>query len=315
MASPIEVHKFNAFSDSVRHLAQQMDSRVAPTFMFEPIEGEKKFFNIFGKVTVKEQLERSEQANYDETPRTRRMITRKIFKYEELFDNDWDAGQLVAGLQPESGLVEEVAFAFNRKKDNLAIVAFDADAQSGKDGLTAVSFPAGQDIDVQTGEDTASGLGVYEIEDSGTDLSFNLGKLREARRLLTEADVPEPYFCAVHPGEMAVLLAAIRITSGDFAALRALDSGKIDHFLGFTFIETTEIPKHTSDLNRYCYCYSPRGMMFGLEPGGDMTVSIDPIPERSGSTQLLVKMRAAATRIHEDHVVRINNLIAAPYRA
>ena len=105
-------------------------------------------------------------------------------------------------------LVQVVSSAIGRRQDQIIL-----DALSG----SSTSLTVGNDI-------------------GGTDSNLNVAKLREAKRLLDGNNVPmDNRHMIIHADSLASLLSETSVTSSDFNTVKALVSGEVNTFLGFTF--------------------------------------------------------------------------------
>ena len=128
---------------------------------------------------------------------------------------DWNAAeysdifsQAKVNFDERQELVQVLGNAIGRRQDQLIL-----------DALTA-----------------ASGTGTVSNDIGGSDTNLNVAKLREAKRLLDRANVPpEGRNIILHASGLASLLSETAVTSSDFNTVKALVSGEINTFLGFTF--------------------------------------------------------------------------------
>ena len=128
---------------------------------------------------------------------------------------DWNAAeysdifmQQKVNFDERQELVQVVANAIGRRQDQLII-----------DALTASS----------TSNTVSNDIG-------GTDTNLNLDKLLAAKKLLDKGNVPpQDRHMVIHANSLASILAEQKLTSSDYASVKALVSGEINTFLGFTF--------------------------------------------------------------------------------
>jgi hypothetical protein len=128
---------------------------------------------------------------------------------------DWNAAeysdifmQQKVNFDERQELVQVVANAIGRRQDQLIIDALEGSGTS----LTVTN-----DI-------------------GGTDTNLNVAKLREAKKLLDKGNVPpQDRHVVLHANNLAALLSETEVTSSDFNTVKALVSGEINTFLGFTF--------------------------------------------------------------------------------
>jgi hypothetical protein len=128
---------------------------------------------------------------------------------------DWNAAeysdifmQQKVNFDERQELVQVVANAIGRRQDQLLI-----------DALTASS----------TTKTVSNDIG-------GTDTNLNLDKLLEAKKLLDSGNVPpQDRHMVIHANSLASILSEQKLTSSDYASVKALVAGEINTFLGFNF--------------------------------------------------------------------------------
>lgn len=128
---------------------------------------------------------------------------------------DWNAAeysdifsQAKVNFDERNELVKVVANAIGRRQDQLILDALAASSTS---------------------------LTVTEDE-GGTDTGLNVAKLRAAKKALDKNNVPmDNRHIIIHANSLASLLGETAVTSTDFNTVRALVSGELNTFLGFTF--------------------------------------------------------------------------------
>ena len=128
---------------------------------------------------------------------------------------DWNAAeysdifmQQKVNFDERQELVQVVANAIGRRQDQLII-----------DALTASS----------TSNTVSNDIG-------GTDTNLNLDKLLDAKKKLDAGNVPpQDRHMVIHANSLSSLLAEQKLTSSDYASVKALVAGEINTFLGFNF--------------------------------------------------------------------------------
>ena len=128
---------------------------------------------------------------------------------------DWNAAeysdifmQQKVNFDERQELVQVVANAIGRRQDQLIIDALHA---------SGTSLTVDNDI-------------------GGADSNLNVAKLREAKKLLDKNNVPpQDRHVVIHANSLASLLSETAVTSSDFNTVKALVSGEINTYLGFTF--------------------------------------------------------------------------------
>jgi len=128
---------------------------------------------------------------------------------------DWNAAeysdifmQQKVNFDERQELVQVVSSAIGRRQDQLLL-----------DALTASS----------TSNTVSNDIG-------GTDTNLNLDKLLAAKKLLDKGNVPpQDRHMVIHANSLASILGEQKLTSSDYASVKALVAGEINTFLGFTF--------------------------------------------------------------------------------
>jgi hypothetical protein len=118
----------------------------------------------------------------------------------------------------------------------------------------------------------------------GTDSNLNVAKLREAKRLLDQDNVPmDGRTILVHANSLTALLGETEVTSSDFNSVRALVTGELNTFLGFRFITFGDrdeggLPVDGSnDRTLYAFHRDAVGMAIGM----NMSTRVDYIAEKT----------------------------------
>ena len=151
---------------------------------------------------------------------------------------------------------------------------------------------------------------------------FTMAKWRQANRILDNGGVPRGGRTALLSAfAIEDLLADATVTSKDYADLAALEQGTIagKYFMGATVkVISDALPDDTATLTggvadpllpktgdiRSCFLYHHDAV--GLSIGKVATPEVDKRPDKMNSWQVLVQCSAAAVRILDGGVVRIN---------
>ena len=198
---------------------------------------------------------------------------------------DWNAAeysdifsQAKVNFDERNELVKVVANAIGRRQDQLILNALAASSTS---------------------------LIVTEDE-GGTDTGLNVAKLRAAKQRLDKNNVPmEGRHMIIHANSLASLLAETAVTSADFNTVRALVSGELNTFLGFTFHTIGDrdeggLPIASSERKLWAFHRDAIGYAEGIAP----RTEINYIPEK---TSFLVNavFSAGAIAIDAEGIVEI----------
>lgn len=198
---------------------------------------------------------------------------------------DWNAAeysdifsQAKVNFDERNELVKVVANAIGRRQDQLILNALAASSTS---------------------------LVVTEDE-GGTDTGLNVAKLRAAKQRLDKNNVPmEGRHMIIHANSLASLLAETAVTSADFNTVRALVSGELNTFLGFTFHTIGDrdeggLPIASSERKLWAFHRDAIGYAEGIAP----RTEINYIPEK---TSFLVNavFSAGAIAIDAEGIVEV----------
>lgn len=244
------------YASAVELLAQQMVPKVAQTFT--PMTGEGKSATVVDQIDAMEADERV--ARYDDiTPgdpaHTRPWVFPRFFDKAVLFDS---MDQMKMNANPQSGYVETLVSAINRKMDDEAIRAFFADRLVGENGTTTDSFASGFQVGVSVG---------------GTTSGLNVEKLQNAIQIFEENEVDvesEQLYCVISPKQKRNLMNEIEVTSGDFFKGQVMTSRSVSGFLSINFIVSNRLGVDGSSYRRVPI-YTQKGMNFTTWGGGMST--------------------------------------------
>jgi hypothetical protein len=198
---------------------------------------------------------------------------------------DWNAAeysdifnQAKVNFDERQELVQVVANAIGRRQDQIIL-----------DALAASS--------------TAN---VVDENEGGTDTGLNVAKLRAAKKLLDKNNVPmDNRHIIIHANSLASILGETSVTSADFNTVRALVSGELNTFLGFTFHTIGDraeggLPIANSERKLWAFHRDAIGYAEGIAP----RTEINYIPEK---TSFLVNavFSAGAIAIDAEGIVEV----------
>ena len=194
--------------------------------------------------------------------------------------------QLRMIIDPRSPYAEAMRAAYNRTVDRLIVAAAFGSAKIGKyDDMRNRTFPAGQVI-------ASGGIGL------------TLDKLLGAREMLSAAQVDpsDTRYFVCSEKQITDLLKDEKVTSSDYATVKALVKGEIDSYVGFTFITYEELGVENTN-ERACIAYVKSGLHFGTWNG--LEVHMDQRPDKKYVWQIYGKCTLGATRTQEKKVVEV----------
>lgn len=198
---------------------------------------------------------------------------------------DWNAAeysdifnQAKVNFDERQELVQVVANAIGRRQDQIILDALAASSTSN----------------------------VVTEDEGGTDTGLNVAKLRAAKKLLDKNNVPmDNRHIIIHANSLASILGETSVTSADFNTVRALVSGELNTFLGFTFHTIGDrseggLPIANSERKLWAFHRDAIGYAEGIAP----RTQIDYIPEK---TSFLVNamFSAGAIAIDAEGIVEV----------
>jgi len=153
----------------------------------------------------------------------------------------------------------------------------------------------------------ASSPGTVSNDIGGTDSNLNIEKLREAKKILDQKNVPsEGRTMLIHANSLSALLGETEVTSADFASVKALVTGDVNTFMGFNFITFGDRDEGglaidgSSDRTIFAFHRDAIGMGIGM---GQQS-RVDYIPEKT-SFLVASMFSAGAVAIDDEGIVKI----------
>jgi hypothetical protein len=223
------------FGNTLDLLTQTKGGKFTGKCIEESIEGEAKFYDQLDSITATEATRTSNDGTDNTFPvspdnfiqHKRRMVEATPYDIGIMLDR-FDKVEML--INPESQYVQQMGHALNRKKDIEFIIGALGAAKTGKAGTgTSAEFTQ---------------LVAKEI---GANTGMNLQKLIETRKTFEAAgvDLDDPLnkaYVAMHPKQLHQLLTEEKVTSSDYASIKALVAGDINSFYGFEFVTSNLIP-------------------------------------------------------------------------
>lgn len=286
MSDQISTALVKQFGANFELLVQQKGARLRNAVREEPITGEDAFYDQVGASDGADIVDRHGDTTYASTPHARRKVTPIPWQWADLIDK---ADKVRMLGDPQNTYLKAAVASAGRRMDDHIITAALATAYTGKTGSTAVTFPAAQQI----------------AASFGTDAGMSLAKLIEAKRILLSNDVDEDiplHVCMSSYQLMTDLMNEDKVTSADYAAIKALVKGEINEFMGFTFHRSERLNKDGSG-DRRCIAWAEDGILLAVAE--DVKNEIDRLPTKRYSVQVYVEMDMGATRMEEEKVVEI----------
>ena len=329
-ANKIDTAFVKQFGNTLDLLTQTKGGKFSGKCLEESIEGEIKFYDQLDSVTATEATRSSESSgtnSFANSPdnfieHKRRAVEATPYDIGLMLDR-FDKVEML--VNPESQYTQQMVHALNRKKDIEFLKGVYGAAKTGKAGTG-------------TAAQLATGAGNAVAKDIGLNTGMNIDKLIEARKILEAngVDLDDPLnkaYIAMHPKQLHQLLTDTKVTSSDFASVKALVAGDINSFYGFEFVTSNLIPftntagtnafdagttardfsdtwsndvpqQESSPTNdRACFAWVHSGIRMVTNPG--IETEVDRRADKRFNYYAYAAMRCGAVRMEEKKVVFI----------
>lgn len=273
-------HFVQQYHTGVDALVQQGDSRFRGSVTIEPVgPGKQHFFDQLGQTQMSRRTERHADTKYTEQDHQRRMCGLEDFDCAALID---DPDKIRVLNDPTNPYSQAIAKAALRNIDDVIIAAMLGTAQTGETGIT----PIGADASI-----TSTG------KDFDTDLAI------EIKTTFDSAEVDDgDRFITMNAYQMGKLLsdANAKFDSHDFNEVKALVEGRVDRWLGMTFIRSERLEHSGSDIK--CFAWHKEGLKLAVAK--DTIGRITELPTKRYSTQVFYCHTLGAVRMQEAQVIQ-----------
>ncbi len=283
-------HYVMQFATNIQLLLQQKGSKLRSMVMTGSHVGKQASpVDQIGAIAMQPVTTRFAPMGRVDAPVDRRWVYPSDFDLPQLIDT-FDKLRLL--IDPSSSYVQNAVYAAGRQMDDLIIDAMFGAAKTGEQGGTTTSFLAANQIAVNFGASSNTGLTV--------------AKLREAKKKLMAHEVDldsDPLTCIVTAQQHDNLLAEAQVISTDFNDRPVLVDGKINRFLGINFVHCERLDVDGSSYRRVPV-FAKSGMYLGM--WDDVKTDISQRKDLQGLPwQAYVTMSAGATRLEEKKIVEI----------
>lgn len=276
------------FQDEIFVLVQQEESRLMGKTREKGITGSKMFFDRLGPVEVIKKTQRFQPTIIADAPHSRRELAIQDYTQTLGLDREDEIRLLI---DPTGEYARSLAMGMGRQIDKDMIQAIEGDSVAVDENLigTIVPLPAEQIIPVDIGSGATN---------------FTLDKLRLTKEKMDRKEVPAmDRFIVWNSSAQQNLLKEEETTSIDFNTVRALVDGKIDTYMGFSFIRT-ELITGTDSAQAQVLAFQKTGVGMGV--GNKLRINIDERPDLSYAKQVFAAGTFGMVRIEEEKVVRID---------
>ncbi len=310
MNSQIEQWRVQAYASNVYLLAQAKGSKLAGLCRNEEFTGKAEFFDRLGLATAQDKTARNADTPDLNINHTRRMVSTITREWGTLVDRKDKVQQI---HNPENEYAMAAQWALGRKLDEVIIAGALGTARTGEDGSSTQTLGNAQKV-----TSVASSALAYA----------NIQMLRKAKRVMDSAEVEGKRYIIHAADFLESLLSQTEVTSSDFNTVKALVSGELNSFLGFTFIHSERINSVLAsdyDTDTYKYnlttglydaagtalggteksalCVIGDGVILGKNP--NMIARVEERADKGYSMQVYAAMDFGATRMEEAKVVQL----------
>lgn len=277
--SPIYQRDFEA---NLRSLSQQRGSKLRQ-YVVERNAPDMHLWDRIGSMSVTARTAGGATADTAVTL-TRRRSKPSDFEVSNLVD---PTNIAQAARDPRSDILREHSNAIGRKFDDIIITA--ALGSTEDEGGTPTVYPVGQSV-------------------GGATQAFDFNFITSVNEKFWSNNVPqdEEKVFVIRPNGAKKLLQLTQATSSDYVMAQALASkGYVDSWLGYTWIVSTLLPNVTG-LQYYYLAMTKRAV--GLHVTKDIWSRVAESTEKSFAWRIYSAFAAGATRIEDEHVVRVHVL-------
>ena len=286
------------YSTNVMMLLQQQGSRLRDATQVQALTGKAATVaEQFGNVSPVKNQGRHSDTPLISTPQDKRWIYPNDYDWADLIDNQDKLRMLI---DPSSPYAMAGAWAMGRAIDDEVLNSFFSAANTGENGTTSTTFPAGQVVANTVGATAATGL--------------NIAKLRAAKKLLLQAEVDidhVPLYAAINAVQHDNLLNEAQAISLDYNTKPVLVDGRITAFMGFSFIHSErtfgspscQLTGTVAGTYRVPV-WAKTGIITGI--WNDVQTDVSRRADKRNSWQVYVTGTFGATRTEEKQVVEID---------
>jgi hypothetical protein len=284
------------YSPMLYLLSEQKGSRLQNLVRREyPGAADQWFWDTLDTVEASEVTDR-----HGDTP-----LTEIDYGRRRAMPKDYDVGtpldkedQLKMIVDPTSSFALRQANGLGRKKDRIIIEAALGTAYIGKEGTSSIDFE--DDTVGINGDGTVTTLGTLPAVT--TVAAIGLAKILTMSHLFNKEDVdPDiPKYWAISAKEIKDMLDIDELTSADYVSIKALQTGKIENFMGFQFVMVSTknalLPADAvSGTGRRTFAWAQDGIILGTAK--EVTTRIDERPDKRYLLQVYSKMSMGAVRM------------------
>jgi hypothetical protein len=288
MGASIENVHIESYESSVRHLAQQMGSRLRVWTMEKMVGSEGHNWERLGTQEAVEKspiggpVGRLVATPEQDYPFSRRRSSPKTVHTGDSTEQDEIVQMLV---DPNSNIVQSQGYAMGRAYDDEILDAADRDADDGNGGV--VAFPATQ-----------------IVGDGTTAITFDLTTQVTEIFMDNDIDPSVDKVMVISPAQARKILQLTEATSGDYNAMRPLTSqGYVESWMGYSWLVSTRL---NSPAGGEVHCLAMSRKALGLGINKDIWARVAEDPTSSFAWRIYCAATFGAVRVEDEHIVRLH---------
>jgi len=269
-----------AYSQNIMQLAQQKYSKLLNTVYIKPnVKGKTFFQDQIGEWEMETKGGRNVATPNNDPVLSRRMGTMIDYHDNRLLDRG-DELRIIS--DPKSAYTIAAARSLGRKIDDVIIAAALGTSNTGETGSGTAATPSTVSV---------------------TADSLSLKNVAAAKLALDDADVEEEdRFLVINPTLLSSALQEEKMSSADYAAVKALVNGDINTFMGFNWITSTRLSEQSGLVGlvyqKYAMC-----MAMAAQP----LVRTDERNDLSYSWQIYYELNVGAVRLEESRIRQLRH--------
>ena len=269
-----------AYSQNIMQLAQQKYSKLLNTVFIKPnVTGKTFFQDQIGEWSMSTKGGRNVVTPNNDPKLARRMGTMIDYHDNRLLDR---GDELRSISDPKSSYTIAAARSLGRKIDDVIIAAALGTSNTGETGSGTAATPSTVSV---------------------TADSLSLKNVAAAKLALDDADVEEEdRYLVINPTLLSSALQEEKMSSADYAVVKALVNGDINTFMGFNWITSTRLSQQSGLVGlvyqKYAMC---------LAMAAQPLVRTDERKDLSYSWQIYYELNVGAVRLEEDRIRQLRH--------
>lgn len=281
MAVTITAAMVKTFENTVRHLAQQKESRLRAWVQEKDKTSNTHSFKRLGQQALAAKVGRRTATPVNDSTWSNRVASPASYDGGDTYESE-EAAQMI--INPASELSTAFGFAVKRQYDDIIINAAFVNALDETGAVNA--FPAAQ-----------------VIGDYTQEMDFTIATAVNALFLKNNIDPEEEKVFIIGPNMARKILHETRATHDDFVEAKQLVAGGfVKNWMGFSWVVTNRLLAPAAG-QLDCIAMTRRAM--GLLVTEDLFVRVAEDPSLSFLTRVYTKVSAGAVRVEDEHIVRV----------